>query len=97
MHLVTERTLRPRYICFLAKDDNISITDVEAWALQHPEESLNYLFVAYTTEQFSHESDSDMTALHNIAKRKSAHIWKHKPCERNALTTKVSRLKTLAD
>ena len=35
----------------------------------HPGQSLEYLFIAYTQEQFPHTSKSDMDALHAIAKR----------------------------
>lgn len=66
---VAERALRPRYLCSLQEDDSVKIVDVEQWDAQHPSTTLDYVFIAYTTEHFRHDSNSDMDALHRIAKR----------------------------
>jgi hypothetical protein len=65
---ISERPLRPRYLCFLKNGRGIQIRKVSEWEAEHVEDcSLQYLFVAYTSEQFSHKSDEDMEALHCIA------------------------------
>ena len=64
---VTERVLRPRYLCFLQKlGEPASIMNVEEWVAQHKSErNLSYVFVAYTAEQF--RSGEDLMALQQIA------------------------------
>lgn len=43
---------------------------VSTWqSRQHEDSSLNYLFLAYSAEQFHHGSNEDMEALHQIAER----------------------------
>ena len=49
------------------EDGSVSIEDVERWTADHPGESLDYLFIAYTAKQFSHSSNDDMEAVHVIA------------------------------
>lgn len=66
---VAERVLRPRFVCLMNDDGNVTIEDVETWTTTHPGESLDYIVVAYTTEQFSHSSNDDMEALHTLAQR----------------------------
>lgn len=67
------RQLRPRYLCFLREqfsDQNkgVDVCVVEDWErAQQDDANLNYLFVAYSTEHFSHASEQDMMALHHIA------------------------------
>lgn len=67
------RLLRPRYLCFLREpfnDENcgVEVENVEHWERRQGQDpSLNYLFVAYSTEHFSHSSEADMVALHQIA------------------------------
>ncbi|KAJ9293510.1 hypothetical protein DTO271G3_7775 [Paecilomyces variotii] len=63
----SERLLRPRRLCLLQEKEGIQIIDnVGEWEAVHG--SIEYLFVCYTTEQFSHdESERDMDELHRIA------------------------------
>ncbi|KAJ9225466.1 hypothetical protein DTO169C6_2199 [Paecilomyces variotii] len=63
----SERLLRPRRLCLLQDEEGIQIIDnVSEWEAVHG--SIEYLFVCYTTEQFSHdESEGDMDELHRIA------------------------------
>lgn len=43
---------------------------VSRWqAKQQSNSVLNYLFIAYSAEQFNHGSNDDMEALHQIAER----------------------------
>ncbi|GKZ21925.1 hypothetical protein AbraIFM66951_007306 [Aspergillus brasiliensis] len=62
---VSKRPLRPRRLCLLQDDGGIAIVNVEEWEAVHG--SLEYLFICYTTEQYSHESNEDMDELHRIA------------------------------
>ncbi|KAF2028561.1 hypothetical protein EK21DRAFT_101734 [Setomelanomma holmii] len=64
---VAERVLRPRYLCFLqASGSPAMIMNVEEWITQYKSErNLNYIFVAYTAEQF--QTPDDLRALHQIA------------------------------
>ena len=64
---VAERVLRPRYLCFLREPGTPAlIMAVDDWIAQNKTESnLSYVFVAYTTEQFS--TPDDLLALHQIA------------------------------
>jgi len=70
------RALKPRHLCFLrnpelAECQGVDVRSVQEWeaaeisAGRTP--NLKYLFVAYSTEQFSHENASDLRALHKIA------------------------------
>ncbi|CAM1509921.1 Fc.00g002560.m01.CDS01 [Cosmosporella sp. VM-42] len=67
------RLLRPRYLCFLREplsDQNkgVNIRSVAEWETNEGSDApLSYLFVAYSTEHFSHGSEQDMMALHDIA------------------------------
>ncbi|RGP75791.1 hypothetical protein FLONG3_5548 [Fusarium longipes] len=67
------RMLRPRYLCFLREPFNDEIRGVDVRSVEEWENSdgqdvnLAYLFVAYSTEHFSHNSQEDMMALHHIA------------------------------
>ncbi|KAH7160584.1 hypothetical protein B0J13DRAFT_494260 [Dactylonectria estremocensis] len=67
------RLLRPRYLCFLCEPFNeqncgVDIQNVQDWEKSQREDAnSNYLFVAYSTEHFSHSSEQDMIALHQIA------------------------------
>ncbi|CAG7559606.1 unnamed protein product [Fusarium equiseti] len=67
------RMLRPRYLCFLREafnDENkgVDVRSVEEWENSDGQDvNLSYLFVAYSTEHFSHSSQEDMMALHHIA------------------------------
>ncbi|GKZ38280.1 hypothetical protein AbraIFM66950_010381, partial [Aspergillus brasiliensis] len=62
---VSKRPLRPRRLCLLQDDGGIAIVNVEEWEAVYG--SLEYLFICYTTEQYSHESTEDMDELHRIA------------------------------
>jgi hypothetical protein len=74
-HAVAERPLYPRRLCFLEdkSDPNARITlyDVDAWMNEYNlvEHEMQYVFVAYTTSQFSHHDAEDIKCLHNIAKQ----------------------------
>jgi len=74
-HAVAERPLYPRRLCFLKdkSDPNSGITlyDVDTWMTKHNlvEHEMQYVFVAYTTNQFSHHDPEDIKGLHNIAKQ----------------------------
>ncbi|KAK7431149.1 hypothetical protein QQZ08_002189 [Neonectria magnoliae] len=65
--------LRPRFLCFLREpfsDENrgVEVQNVEDWErTQGRDPNLNYLFVAYSTEHFSHSDEQAMIALHHIA------------------------------
>ncbi|KAJ6258195.1 hypothetical protein Dda_7114 [Drechslerella dactyloides] len=67
------RILKPRHLCFLreAQGDElhgVDIRTVEDWERTAGRgENLSYIFVAYSTEHFSHDVDADMEALHLIA------------------------------
>ncbi|OCL00677.1 uncharacterized protein K441DRAFT_531540, partial [Cenococcum geophilum 1.58] len=64
---ISERILRPRYLCFLSNPGEPAIImNVEEWSAQHESESnLSYIMVAYTAEQFT--TNDDLYALHKIA------------------------------
>jgi hypothetical protein len=66
---VVERILRPRYLMFLRQEGELALPmNVEQYIAQYKSErNLSYIFVAYTTEQFDHNSNEDMIALHQIA------------------------------
>jgi hypothetical protein len=67
------RMLRPRYLCFLREAFNeenkgVDVRSVAEWENSDGQDvNLSYLFVAYSTEHFSHSSQEDMMALHHIA------------------------------
>lgn len=67
------RLLKPRHLCFLREpyDDELHGVDVRSvadWeATDGVDAPLNYLFIAYSTEHFSHDSQEDKAALHVIA------------------------------
>jgi hypothetical protein len=64
---------KPRHLCFLREPFNdqicgVDVRAVEDWeATDGADQDFNYMFVAYSTEQFSHSSESDLRALHHIA------------------------------
>ncbi|KAF2274249.1 uncharacterized protein EI97DRAFT_460373 [Westerdykella ornata] len=66
---IAERLLRPRYLCFLrAEGKPANLMAVDDYIEQYKtEDNLSYVFVAYTTEQFNHDSAEDMIVLHQIA------------------------------
>lgn len=63
---ISDRPLRPRQLCLL-QDEGIELINVSEWEAEHG--SVEYLFICYTTEQFSHDTDNpeDMNELHRIA------------------------------
>lgn len=67
------RLLKPRYLCFLREpfnDQNMGVEcrSVAEWETNEGQDAaLGYLFVAYSTEHFSHASEEDLMALHHIA------------------------------
>ncbi|KAJ9640452.1 hypothetical protein H2199_005991 [Coniosporium tulheliwenetii] len=71
---IAERLLRPRHLCFLVKPDSkemlgVTPMPVDEWISKYKSERiLQYLFVAYTAEQFRN-NDKDMKALHHIAEK----------------------------
>jgi hypothetical protein len=67
---ISERPLRPRYLCFLNGANGVSVEKVEDWiSRQGIESDMNYIFVAYTNKQFCQDEEKDMDALHLIAQR----------------------------
>ncbi|RHZ45938.1 uncharacterized protein CDV56_104441 [Aspergillus thermomutatus] len=62
---ISKRPLRPRQLCLLRDEGGIVIVNVSEWEAVHG--SIEYLFICYTTEQFSHELNEDMDELHRIA------------------------------
>ncbi|RYP55740.1 hypothetical protein DL769_010060 [Monosporascus sp. CRB-8-3] len=67
------RLLKPRHLCFLRNpyDDELHGIDVRSvadWeATDGVDAPLSYLFIAYSTEHFNHDSIEDKDALHVIA------------------------------
>jgi hypothetical protein len=67
------RILKPRHLCFLRDPSStekrgIDVRKVSDWEDEHGQEAMpEYLFVAYSTEHFSHGSEVDLMALHDIA------------------------------
>ena len=72
---ITARLLRPKYLCFLKNPEDDRLQGVipmllTTWQNQNrTDKVLSYLFVAYSTEHFSHSSQDDLEALHHIAER----------------------------
>ena len=76
---IHERLLRPRYLCFLRNPDESEMQGVDRYAVEdwieaNPDSDFEYLFVAYTSQQFKHQNpedpdDHDMEALHRIGER----------------------------
>ncbi|KFY49704.1 hypothetical protein V496_09854 [Pseudogymnoascus sp. VKM F-4515 (FW-2607)] len=67
---ISERPLRPRYLCFLEEVRGVRVENVERWLSQRGNEyDMRYIFISYTSEQFSPENEEDMEALHHIAER----------------------------
>jgi hypothetical protein len=61
---VSERLLRPRYLCFLRDPGEPAlIMGVDEWIAQHGD--VTYVFVAYTAAQFV--GVEDLRALHQMA------------------------------
>lgn len=71
------RRLRPRNLCLLTSDGWRPI-EVAQWESEpgNLARTLSYLFVAYSSEHFSHEVDEDMEDLHEIgmAAAREAHV-----------------------
>ena len=72
---MAERPLYPRRLCFLNDksdpDSGIALYDVDNWISKYNivEHDMQYVFVSYTTTQFSHRDPEDIERLHNIAKQ----------------------------
>ncbi|KAJ5730315.1 uncharacterized protein N7483_004823 [Penicillium malachiteum] len=64
-HGISQRNLRPRRLCLLQEDEGIDIVDVSEWEADNG--TLDYLFICYTTLQFSYDSIDDMEELHRIS------------------------------
>ena len=68
---LSERVLRPTFLCFLNKPKEPTLHGVERmrvteWlAKANTSRALDYLFVAYTVEHF--RTDEDRRALHELA------------------------------
>lgn len=64
---IAERLLRPKYLCFLREQgEPAKVMHVEDWITQsQSEDSLSYIFIAYTAEEFS--TVEDLRELHQIA------------------------------
>lgn len=70
---IPERILRPRYLCFLEKPNDISTLHgvkpvlVETWLTENGADTeIKYLFLSYTGLQFDKNSPEDMDALRTI-------------------------------
>jgi hypothetical protein len=67
------RLLKPRHLCFLRNPQSEDICGVDVRSVSDWEETdgqdtaLKYLFVAYSTNHFNHDSKEDMAALNFIA------------------------------
>lgn len=61
------RPLKPRHLCLLTSDGWTPI-EVAQWENEprNMSQTLTYLFVAYSSEQFDLEADEDMEYLHEI-------------------------------
>jgi hypothetical protein len=74
-YAVAERPLYPRRLCFLKDksdpDSGITLYEVDTWMSKYnlAEHEMQYVVVAYTTKQFSHDNPEDIKGLHNIAKQ----------------------------
>lgn len=88
------RLLKPRHLCFLRRpqDDElhgVDIRSVDDWERTDGQGvNLRYIFVAYSTEHFSHGSDADKAELHHIAEAaaraaKVTAYWVAVSCMRN--------------
>lgn len=64
-----KRALRPRYLCVLSTDDKITRVKTADWEKDNKGKPLDYVFIAYTADQFDNDDDADVEALHAIAKR----------------------------
>jgi hypothetical protein len=73
-HPIANRPLHPRRLCFLnpkeKNDSRVTLYDVDLWMAQHNpiDNDMRYVFVAYTSNQFS-DSGEDTEALHAIARK----------------------------
>jgi hypothetical protein len=75
----SNRILEPKYLCFLTGKKHPKMQEelgqprlVSDWKRDHPEyhgKCPDYVFVAYTAEQFNHSSGPETRALHLIAAR----------------------------
>lgn len=65
-HPVIERALRPRYICFV-EDKGFSLVNVSEWEQEHEGQPLDYVFVAYSTIQFSQVRETQWHHLMSIS------------------------------
>jgi hypothetical protein len=67
---ISERPLRPRFLCFLREAKGVTVEKVEdRIARRGFEKNMEYIFVSYTSEQFSQHNEEDLMALHHIAER----------------------------
>jgi hypothetical protein len=67
--LVSERLLRPKYLCVLNEGGQVDLVNVQRWIDENPGKSLEYIFVAWTAAQFNSCDKRDLDALHQIARR----------------------------
>lgn len=66
----TYRVLEPRDLCFLSEPHGIRLRPVQDWKDNEGRgQSLSYIFVAYFTQHFDHDSVEDMLALSRMAEK----------------------------
>ncbi|KAF9250694.1 hypothetical protein DTO006G1_5798 [Penicillium roqueforti] len=67
----SERLERPQFLCFLRETYSSNTLKVSNWEKKHRDtKTLQYIFIAYTTIQFSHDQKrDDMEVLHSIAEK----------------------------
>jgi hypothetical protein len=70
--ILSNRVLEPQFLCFVTNEQYGRRRLVPDWKedlenQHHQEKCPEYLFIAYTAEQFNHGSLSDIQALHAIA------------------------------
>lgn len=63
-HGLSDRPIEPNFLCFLQHGGGVYISDVEEWKLKNPGHVASYIFVSYTSEQFS--NDQEKILLHDV-------------------------------
>lgn len=63
---ISNRPIEPGFLCFLRGSEGVDICDVQEWKREH-QKAANYIFVSYTSEQFSGEEEELL--LHDIGER----------------------------
>lgn len=63
-HGLSDRPIEPNFLCFLQHGEGAYISDVEEWKRKNPGHVASYIFVSYTSEQFS--NDQEKILLHDV-------------------------------